>query len=503
MEFLDDVDDEEDEEDDEDEERETEEEKLQRLEDLSDEMLQPRTTTLPGHVQTVFIQALLKILTAMAERADDATVERIATVIMKRLPAFVQSEYIEVQERAVCLQQLLLALGMGLGALSAQERTERAFDGSASLDPAKRLDMLNSYFVERLAPVGVKAQRKVPLPGDLDLDEPLSNSEAKFLESGGDVSAFSSEDDLEVSFVSQGHAGIGGGYSGIGGDSPERKPGHKHRHHRRINDSSSSESESESESENSADEKEKKEREYALQQERLRKDPFYLSGGSQASADAGANAGFADMMGALGSNSNGKKKKASKKSKSRAVFEDELMPDGARSSDEDRRRSRKKRGSVDEDETDLSAVDLSIPLGDDEKVPTNQWFHRQTPDAKPEDAKKSKKKSSKHKKSSRDEDDGKKKKKESSKSSKSKKSSRKQEESLIGGFSDDEQEPTEAQESRHHHRSSSAKKSSSHKKSRSSKSGDGEKSKGKKKKDKEHKSSKRQEAPPAEPLLLF
>ncbi|ETM42450.1 hypothetical protein L914_11924 [Phytophthora nicotianae] len=482
MEFLDDVDDEEDEES-EDEERETEEEKLQRLEDLADEMLQPRTTTLPGHVQTVFIQALLKILTAMAERADDATVERIATVIMERLPAFVQSEYIEVQERAVCLQQLLLALGMGLGALTAQERTERAFDGSALLDPAKRLDVLNSYFAERLAPVGVKAQRKVPLPGDLDLDEPLNNSEAKFLESGGDVSAFSSEDDLEVSFVSQGHAGIGGGYSGIGDGSPERKPGHKHSRHRR-HDSSSSESESESESENSAEEKERKEREYAREQERLRKDPFYLSGGSQASADA--NAGFADMMGALGSN--GKKKKASKKSKSRDILEDELMPEGARSSDEDRRRFRKKRGSMGEDETDLAAVDLSIPLGENEKVPTEQWFHRQTPAKPVEDEKKSKKKSSKHKKSSRGEHVDKKKKDVSSKSSKSKKSSRKQD-VLIGGLSDEEQETEDR-----HQRSSSKK---SHKKSSSSKNDVD------KKKKRKEKGSKRQEAPPAEPLLLF
>ncbi|KAI9984153.1 hypothetical protein PInf_005446 [Phytophthora infestans] len=490
MEFLDDVDDEEEDESEE-EERETEEEKLQRLEDLADEMLQPRTTTLPGHVQTVFIQALLKILTAMAERADDATVERIATVIMERLPAFVQSEYIEVQERAVCLQQLLLALGMGLGALTAHERTERAFDGSASLDPAKRLDVLNSYFAERLAPVGVKAQRKVPLPGDLDLDEPLSNSEAKFLESGGDVSAFSSEDDLEVSFVSQGHAGIGGGYSGIGDGSPERKAGHKHRRH----DHSSSESESEAESENSADEKERKEREYAREQERLRKDPFYLSGGSQASAGAGANAGFGNMIGALGSN--GKKKKASKKSKSRDILEDELMPEGARSSDEDRRRARKKRGSVGEDETDLAAVDLSIPLGENEKVPTDQWFHRQTPAKPAEDDKKSKKKSSTHKKSSRGDDDSKKKKKKdaSSKSSKSKKSSRKQD-LLIGGFSEEEEE-SEDQVSRHQR--SSSKKSSSRKKSSSNKRGDGDKSK-KKRKDK---SSRRPEAPPAEPLLLF
>ncbi|KAF4318381.1 hypothetical protein JM18_006991 [Phytophthora kernoviae] len=500
MEYLDDVD--EDDEDEEDEDRDTEEEKLQRLEDLADEMLQPRTTTLPGHVQTVFIQALLKILTAMAERADDATVERIATVIMERLPAFVQSEHIEVQERAVCLQQLLLALGMGLGALSAHERTERAFDGSASLDPAKRLDVLNSYFAERLAPVGVKAQRKVPLPGDLDLDDPLSNSEAKFLESGGDVSAFSSEDDLEVSFVSQGHAGVGGGYSGIGGESPERKPGHKHNHQRRQ-DGSSSESDSQSESEDSADEKEKRQREYVQEQERLRKDPFYLSAGAQVSTDA-ANAGFADIMGALGSSTNGRKKKASKqKSKSRDILEDEMMPEGARSSDEDRRRSRKKRNSIDEEETDLSAVDLSIPLGENERVPDEHWFHRQTVSAKPaESEKKSKKKSSKHKKSSHGEDGSKKKKKESSKSSKSKKLSKKQDDLLIGGFSDKE-EAVAVKDSHHRHQSSSTKKSSHKKKSSSKNGGEAEKSK-KKKKDKEHKSSKRREAPPPdEPLLLF
>ncbi|RLN95594.1 hypothetical protein BBJ28_00008370 [Nothophytophthora sp. Chile5] len=299
MEFLDDVDDDEDDEDeDEDDDRETEEEKLQRLEELADEMLQPRTTTLPGHVQTVFIQALLKLLTAMAERADDATVEKMADIIVERLPAFVQSEHIEVQERAVCLQQLLLALGMGMGALSAQQRAERAFDGNASLDPAKRLNVLNAYFAERLAPVGVKAQRKVPLPGDLDLDEPLSHSEAKFLESGGDVSAFSSEDDLEVSFVQQGHStGSGGGYSGIGDQSPERKPGHKHHRHRRHHNhgSSSSESEERSGSEDSADEKEKQAQQYAREQERLRKDPFYLSAGAQTPADSSVNAVGSDL----------------------------------------------------------------------------------------------------------------------------------------------------------------------------------------------------------------
>uniref|UniRef100_M4B8K3 AP-3 complex subunit delta n=1 Tax=Hyaloperonospora arabidopsidis (strain Emoy2) TaxID=559515 RepID=M4B8K3_HYAAE len=478
-EFLEDVDDDEDEDEEEDDETETEEEKLQRLEDLVDEMLQPRMAMLPAHVQTVFLQSLLKILTAMAERADDATVERIATVIAEHLPSFVKSEYIEVQERAVCLQQLLLALSMGLGALTTQERTKRAFDGSASIDAVERLDVLKAFFAERLAPVGIKAQRKVPVPDGLDLNEPLSTSEAKFLETGGDVSAFLNEDDLEISFVSQGHAGVGGGYSGIDDASSKRKPGHKHSRHRRHHDpSSSSESESESESEGFADRNEKKKREGAREQERQRKDPFYLSAGSQASANGGANA----------------------KSKSRDIFEDDLMPDGARSSDEDRRRTRKKRDFANEDETDLAAVDLSTPLGKDEKVPTDQWFHRQTPSSKlAETEKKVKKKSSKHKGSARGEDKSKQKKESSSKRSKSKKSSRNEEDLLIQGFSDEKQEPAVVEESRHHHRS---KKSSTHKRTSSSKrSGDGEKSK--KSRDSRHESSKRQETVVEEPLLLF
>ncbi|KAI9918094.1 hypothetical protein PsorP6_013082 [Peronosclerospora sorghi] len=470
LEFLDDVEDEEDDDDDDDDDEttETEEEKLQRLEELVHEMLQPRTTSLPAHVQSVFLQSLLKILAAMAERADDETVERIATLMIERLAAFLQSEYIEVQERAVCLQQVLLALNMGLEALSPQERTERAFNGGVSIDSTKRLEILKSYFAELLAPVGVKAQRKVPLPSGLDLDAPLSESEATFLQAG-DVTAFSKEDDGDISFVSQGHAGIGGGYRSIGDERPKRKPGHKRTRHRRHGSAcSSSEEEEESESKSSFDEKEKKERDDGEDPERVRKDPFYLSPGSQACATAGNNAGHVDMIGALGSSLN-RKKKVAKKSKFRDIVEVELMPDGAHSSDEDRRQNQ--RVSIDEDEMDLAAVDLSIPLGENEKIPTEQWLHRLTP-SKPE-----KKVTKKHSKAH-----------EEKKKKKKKKCSRKQ---ADAGSSADEQEAVASVESRHHYRRSS-KKSSRSKTSKSG--GDGEK---------KRKSSKRLQAPAVEPLLLF
>ncbi|KAF1333177.1 Ap-3 complex subunit delta, partial [Globisporangium splendens] len=399
MEYLEDIDDE-DEDDEEDEERDSEEEKLARIEDLVDEMLQPRTTSLPAHVQTVYIQTLLKFVAAVGEKSDDDAVERLAEIIVERLPAFVQSEHIEVQERAVSVQQILLALGIGLSALSTEERASRAFDSNPSLNASTRLDILNSYFTERLAPVGAKAQRKVPLPADLDLDEPLSSLEASFLESGGDVSGFANEDDLEVSFVHQSGSGYNNhsssfgnsaSYSGFDGSSP-RKHGGRHR-------KGSYESSSSSESEESADNKDELERQYALEKERLRKDPFYLPGNANHGNGPTDHSGFAGIMDALDTKK--KKKKGEKKSKkSRAILEDELMPDGARSSDEDRRRSKnKKSGMSFNDDEDLSAIDLSVPLGENEKIPDEHLYHRQVKMDVDDDNRKSKKSSSKSKKS--------------------------------------------------------------------------------------------------------
>ena len=151
-------------------------------------------------------------------------------------------------------------------------------------------------------------------------------------------------------------------------------------------------------------------------------------------------------------------------------------------------------------ETDLAAIDLSTPLGDDEKIPTKQWYHRETPSSKLADTKKkSGKKSTKHKVSVRGEDKSKTKKESPSKRSKSKKSPRKEDEMLIQDISEEKQESGVVEEYRHHYRS---KKSSSQKKSGSGKkSGDREKSK--KRRDR-HDSSERQEAPVVEePLLLF
>jgi AP-3 complex subunit delta-1 len=266
-------------EDEEEDDEEDEEDKLGRIMDLVDEMLQPRTTTLPAHVQTVFIQNLLKFIAALADKAEEEEVEKLAQLILERIPTFVQSEHIEVQERAICLKYILLSLGLGLDALTTEERANRAFDSAtASVSASQRLDILNSYFAERLAPVGAKAQRKVPLPSGLDLDEPIDEREASYLEAGGDVKA-SYDDDLEVNFVN----GTSSSYShrtffGYDRDQAEEE-----------------EEEDEESSSNSEDAEEEKARQYAKEKERLRKDPFYLNNATFNSKNDNASLGVSTL----------------------------------------------------------------------------------------------------------------------------------------------------------------------------------------------------------------
>ncbi|RHZ39474.1 hypothetical protein DYB26_010536 [Aphanomyces astaci] len=81
-----------------------------------------------------------------------------------------------------------------------------------------------------------------------------------------------------------------------------------------------------------------------------------------------------------------KKKKKAKKSKKIVILDDE--PDNG-SSDDSRRRSTKKKAAQYDD---LSQVDLTTPLGDDEVIPDSHWHHRQVDEAKDKSKKKKKSK---------------------------------------------------------------------------------------------------------------
>lgn len=66
-------------------------------------MLKSKITTLPGHIQSVFVQNIMKlygnILKAAEESDDQNTMKELCQLLTNKLPIFVQSADLEVQER--------------------------------------------------------------------------------------------------------------------------------------------------------------------------------------------------------------------------------------------------------------------------------------------------------------------------------------------------------------------------------------------------------------------
>ena len=66
-------------------------------------MLKPKVTQLPGHIQSVYVQNVIKLysrILSIAEESDDtATITETNQMLIDRLPMFIQSGDLEVQER--------------------------------------------------------------------------------------------------------------------------------------------------------------------------------------------------------------------------------------------------------------------------------------------------------------------------------------------------------------------------------------------------------------------
>ena len=66
-------------------------------------MLKPKITLLPGHIQSVYVQNILKLYSNILKSAEaDGNMELIqemGKLLQERLPVFVQSADLEVQER--------------------------------------------------------------------------------------------------------------------------------------------------------------------------------------------------------------------------------------------------------------------------------------------------------------------------------------------------------------------------------------------------------------------
>ncbi len=145
---------------------------------MIESLLQPRVASLPAHIQSVFMQSVLKLFASVITEGgghsqglvdteetstpaviSNAAVDEIVKVMQTRLPLFSQSQHLEVQERA-CFVQEILKLYNELKVTGVDLASEIA-----------------SLFNEPLNPVAPKAQKKVPVPEELNLDEWINEPE--------------------------------------------------------------------------------------------------------------------------------------------------------------------------------------------------------------------------------------------------------------------------------------------------------------------------------------
>ncbi|XP_048107635.1 AP-3 complex subunit delta-1 isoform X4 [Alosa alosa] len=132
-------------------------------------MLRPKVATLPGHIQAVYVQNAAKlfatVLRSQESTPDTTAAQETSQLMIDRLPLFVQSANLEVQERASCILQLVKYI---------QKLQQKEVEVA---------EEVTALFAGELNPVAPKAQKKVPIPDGLDLDawinEPPSESESE------------------------------------------------------------------------------------------------------------------------------------------------------------------------------------------------------------------------------------------------------------------------------------------------------------------------------------
>lgn len=174
--------------------------------------------TLPGHIQGVYVQNILKLFTrvatALIETNDPKHIVQLCNLLLKKLPTFISSGHIEVQERASSAHVLIEMLRDQFGAfrdtdivvpqtddiLSDIPVNEVPVTEESNEIPQLAIDIVTEMavlFAGDLNPVAPKAQRKVQLPDGLDLDEWINPPPAE--------SSSSSEDEQANLFVSNDH----------------------------------------------------------------------------------------------------------------------------------------------------------------------------------------------------------------------------------------------------------------------------------------------------------
>ena len=170
---------------------------LTRPEPVMTSLLHPTSLQLPYKTLAVYLQAIPKVFSSIAGNDQISwTPERktLMSLLMARVIHFLEPltthPGLEVQERAVEYLELMRL------AAEAASGTATGVDHGEFTDPPLLLTQaIPALFTgAELNPVAPGAQRKVPVPEDLDLDSPI-NSNLQHLLSQADMEGFETEDD--------------------------------------------------------------------------------------------------------------------------------------------------------------------------------------------------------------------------------------------------------------------------------------------------------------------
>lgn len=164
---------------------------------------------MPGHIQGVYVQNIVKlfirITTGLLEKSDTNKIVEVCNLLLKKLPTFISSGHIEVQERASSAFVLIEMLRDHLAPsesvknadiLEIETNEGESVNGKVQEIPVGAIEIVQEMallFAGDLNPVAPKAQRKVQLPEGLNLDE--------WINPPPDDSSSSSEDEQTDLFV--------------------------------------------------------------------------------------------------------------------------------------------------------------------------------------------------------------------------------------------------------------------------------------------------------------
>lgn len=165
-------------------------------------LLHARTTTFSTPVQVVFIQAALKIFVRSCTDCDYQELVDIIAVVRNGLPMFLQNIDLEVQERASTFRHVLAEFDIlpmnweESSELVKEEPVEsdknqlnlldlmpvytpssvKTIDENGARNAIQRRSTLASLTNEKFYAVHSKAQRRVPVPEGLNIEEPFNSS---------------------------------------------------------------------------------------------------------------------------------------------------------------------------------------------------------------------------------------------------------------------------------------------------------------------------------------